>query len=304
MVQGDRLEWSPYTDFLKEVVGVLRALKALSTIMALLILLPGVTWASELRVVATIYPLASIVRAVGGERVDVECLVPPGASPHGFELKPSQIRAIKRASLLVKVGAHLDDWLDRALNGAGCKVFVVTKGLELDEGNPHVWLDPVMVEERVPGLVAVLSELDPSGAPYYRKRGKAFRLELERLTARIRELLGPMPCRYYVAQHGAWHYFCQRFGLFTLGVVEEVPGREPGPMKFMALLRTIKEHGRVLLIANRGENPRVMEVLARDGGGHLVRLDPLGDPNDPQRRDLVSLLIYNARRMLNACYGY
>lgn len=265
------------------------------------LMLPGVLWAGSLHVVATIYPLAAMVKAVGGNRVEVTTLVPPGASPHGFELRPSHMEAIQRASLLVKVGAGLDDWLDKAMKGERKRVFVLCKGLDLDEGNPHVWLDPFMVEMRVPELVRLLSQLDPSGAGYYRERGRQFQWELERVTAKIRALLASMPCRYYVAQHGAWHYFCQRFGLISLGVVEEVPGREPGPRRFMFLLKTIKEHAPVLLFADKGENPRAMEVLARDGGGVLVTLDPLGDPSDPEKGDLVSLLLYNARRIYHGC---
>jgi len=270
-------------------------------VFLVMLVLPGVLWAGSLHVVATIYPLTAIVKAVGGDRVEVATLVPPGVSPHGFELRPSHMEAIHRASLLVKVGAHLDDWLDKALRGEGKRVLVLCQGLDLEEGNPHVWLDPFMVEKRVPELVSLLSQLDPPGTGYYRERGRQFRLELERVTAKIRVLLASMPCRYYVAQHGAWHYFCQRFGLTSLGVVEEVPGEEPGPRRFMFLLKMIKEYAPVLLFADKGESPRAMEVLARDSGGVLVTLDPLGDPRDPEKRDLVSLLLYNARRIYHGC---
>ena len=264
-------------------------------------MLPGVLCAGSLQVVATIYPLAAMVKAVGGDRVEVTTLVPPGVSPHGFELRPSHVEAVHRASLLAKVGAHLDDWLDKAIRGKGKKVFVLSRGLDLDAGNPHVWLDPFMVEKKVPELVGLLSQLDPSGTDYYRERGRQFQWELEQITAKIRALFASMPCRCYVAQHGAWHYFCRRFGLTCLGVVEEVPGKEPGPRRFMSLLKLIKKHAPVLLFASKGENPRAMEVLARDSGGVLVTLDPLGDPSDPEKRDLVSLLLYNARRIYHGC---
>ncbi len=287
--------------YLKDLVCPRGAVMKRVFLFLMVLMLPGVLWASSLSVVATIYPLTAMVKAVGGDRVEVATLVPPGASPHGFELRPSHMKAIQRASLLVKVGAHLDDWLDKALKGKGKRVFILSQGLDLEEGNPHVWLDPFMVEKRVPELVGLLSKLDPLGAGYYRERGRRFQLELERVTAKIRVLLASMPCRYYVAQHGAWYYFCQRFGLTSLGVVEEVPGREPGPRRFMYLLKMVKEYAPVLLFADRGENPRAMEVLARDSGGILVTLDPLGDPKDPEKRDLVSLFLYDARRIYHGC---
>jgi len=272
-------------------------------LVAAIILLTVISplYGETLKAVATIYPLASIVASVGGERVRVKTLVPPGASPHDYELRPSDLAEIRKASLLAMVGAHLDQWLDKALKKEKKAVFILTQGLVLEGGNPHVWLDPILVEKRVPALVDVLSRLDPEGAAYYEARGKAFMEELEALTKRIRKLLAPLPCREYLSQHGAWLYFGERFGLTCLGVVEEVPGREPGPRRFMELVKLARSHPRVLLFTDKGENPRIMEVLARDGGGILVQMDPLGDPRDPVRRSLVDLLFYNTWRIVHAC---
>ncbi len=257
--------------------------------------------AKKLKAVATIYPLASIVASVGGDRVKVKTLVPPGASPHDYELRPSDLAEIRKASLLAMVGAHLDKWLEKALRGEEKPLFILTQGLVLEEGNPHVWLDPMLVKRRIPALVEILSRLDPKGTSYYRARGKAFTKELEALTKRIRNLLGSLSFREYLAQHGAWFYFGERFGLARLGVVEEVPGREPGPRRFMELVKLARNHPRVLLLTDRGENPRIMEVLARDGGGIIVQMDPLGDPRDPARKTLSSLLLYNTWRIVRAC---
>ncbi len=272
-----------------------------AALMAVLLFMAPPLYSATLKGVATIYPLASIVASVGGDRVKVETLVPPGASPHDYELRPSDLDRIKRASFLALVGSHLDDWLSKALKGEPKPTFVLTRGLDLEDNNPHVWLDPVMVKTQVPRLVAFLSRLDPQGAEYYRNRGQAYMEELEALTRRIRSLLAPLDCREYLAQHGAWLYFGQRFGLDCLGVVEEVPGREPGPRRFMELVSLARSHPKVLLITDRGENPRIMEVLARDGGGVLVQLDPLGDPRDPARGNLIDLLLFNTRRILHAC---
>ena len=256
--------------------------------------------AATLKGVATIHPLASIVAAVGGERIEVETLVPPGASPHDYELRPSDLKKIREASFVAVVGAHLDDWLYKAM-GKDKPIFTLAQEEDLEEGNPHVWLDPIMVKNQIPRLVAFLSKLDPRGKPYYQSQGKTYMAQLEALTRRIRQLLDPLPCKEYIAQHGAWLYFGERFGLECLGVVEEVPGREPGPRRFMELISLVRSHPGVLLITDRGENPRIMEVLARDGGGILVRLDPLGDPRDPARSSLIDLLLYNARRIVHAC---
>lgn len=268
-------------------------------ILLLALLLPSLPlYGAPIKGVATIYPLTSIVASVGGERVTVDTLVPPGASPHDYELRPSDLRKIQGASFVAMVGDHLDDWLEKALKGK--PTFVLAREEDLIGGNPHIWLDPTMVKNQVTRLVAFLSREDPGGANYYQARGREFMARLERVTRLIRQLLTPLPCKEYIAQHGAWLYFGERFGLECLGVVEEVPGREPGPRRFMELVSLVRSHPKALLITDRGENPRVMEVLANEGG-ILVRLDPIGDPGDPERSSLIDLLLYNARRIVHAC---
>ena len=106
--------------------------------------------AAKMLVMASIPPLGDFARAVGGDLVVVDVLVPPGASPHTYEPKPSQVAAVARAQVLVLNGAGLEFWADKVVQAAAdpaLQVVDTSKGLPLlDEGhggaNPHVWLDP------------------------------------------------------------------------------------------------------------------------------------------------------------------
>ncbi|MBE3577581.1 MAG: zinc ABC transporter substrate-binding protein [Limnochordales bacterium] len=145
-------------------------------------------------VVATIPPVADIVRELGGERVTVYSLLPAGASPHTFEPRPSDIRRIATAELVVTVGAGLDAWVEKLLNAAGSsgtprlaitsttRLLLVgthrTPELVAPAGNrgdatgeadsehtghahegegiydPHVWLDPLRVRDDIAPAIA------------------------------------------------------------------------------------------------------------------------------------------------------
>src|SRR5918992_1323757 len=70
-------------------------------------------------VVATTTIAGDLVANVGGERVEVDTLVPPGAAPHGHEPRPSDALAISEARLVVKSGGDLDEWLDELIDNAG-----------------------------------------------------------------------------------------------------------------------------------------------------------------------------------------
>lgn len=268
-----------------------------------MVLCSSFSYASKLQIVSTIYPMSTIVSAVGGDRVEVKTIIPPGRSPHDYELRPSDIKKINAAQLIVVVGAHLDDWLEKALKRTNVPTFVFTEGIKLRKGNPHVWLDPLLVKERIPPLVVLLSQLDPQGASFYSKNGHRFAKKLEETTEQIQNILKHISCHYYMAQHDAWLYFGHRFGLTCLGVVEKVPGKEPGPRRLSSLVNLARSHSPILLFSERGENPRVMEVLARDANGILVQLDPLGDAKDSSRNNLTRLLLFNTRRIAHACAG-
>src|SRR5512139_561685 len=115
---------------------------------------------AAVRVVATIFPLADVVRQVGGDEVEVVTLLPPGASPHTFEPTPEQARQVATARVFVDVGAGLDGWAAR-LRAARTEPLIVvtaTAGVTLLDGDhhggdPHVWLDPVLVRDHVVGAI-------------------------------------------------------------------------------------------------------------------------------------------------------
>ncbi len=87
------------------------------------LLLLGVAWggapASKIPVVASIVPLADFCRQLGGDRVEVQALIPPGASPHVFEPPPSVVARAAKARLFVYIGAGLEPWAEKLLKSRG-----------------------------------------------------------------------------------------------------------------------------------------------------------------------------------------
>jgi zinc transport system substrate-binding protein len=93
-----------------------------------------------LPVAASILPLADFARQVGGERVSVEALIPPGASPHTYELTPAQLQAVSRAHALVLNGVGLEYWADKviaATDNPDLVVVTTSEGLDIIAGDEH-----------------------------------------------------------------------------------------------------------------------------------------------------------------------
>jgi ABC-type Zn uptake system ZnuABC Zn-binding protein ZnuA len=261
-------------------------------------------------VVATIDPVAMLVREIGGERVAVTALVPPGASPHTFDARPGDVARVADAALVVAIGGDLDGWLAPLLAAASRQVERLTlleiPGLALLSAaeargpDPHVWLDPIRVRDALaPAIAERLARIDPAGAPETAARLADFQARLTRLDTEVRSALAG-PQRRFVALHAAWRYFGARYELEEIGVIEESPGEEPTPRELATLAAAARAAGVGAILVEPQLDPRVARTLAAEFGGTTVLVDPNGDPADPERAGYEALLRWNARAFARA----
>lgn len=243
-------------------------------------------------VMASITPLADFVRHVGGDRVQVTVLVPPGSSPHTFEPTPEQVKRLARADLLVLNGVGLEFWADKMVQSAGnpnLRVVVTAEGLDIlqtaDEegnvgGNPHVWLDPINAALQVARIRDALVQVDPQGKEVYLKNGARYIEDLKALDRDIMLSVAQFREKRFVAFHRAWVYFARRYGLKQAAVIERTPGSEPSPGDIARVVETIRRIGAKAIFAEPQLSPRVAEAIATETGARVLFLDPLGEPPD------------------------
>jgi zinc transport system substrate-binding protein len=275
------------------------------------------------RVAVDILPYADLVSQVAGELAEVEVLVPPGSSPHTYELTPRQRAFLEEADLVVANGLGLEPWLEELLKkGTRGRVLLVGEKVPAEmligvEGHahageeasqvvdPHVWLDPQLMALLAEEVAGAMAELEPSRAEEFRRNARAFREKIEQLDEEIRKELEDITRRDFVAYHSAWAYFARRYGLVQVGVVEERPGEEPGARELARLAEEMRRTGTTVIFTEPQLNPQAAKVLAREVGSQVkvVELDPLGREDDPERSDYLSLMRYNLQRMVGALGG-
>lgn len=267
--------------------------------------------AGKFNVVVSIYPLMDIVRQIGGDKLNVDFIVPAGASPHTFEPAPSDMIKLSRARVLVIIGAGFEYWADKAVRAAGrkdLKVLVLSKGMALihdeheevgskshrhEAADPHIWLDPLLTIEMVDKIKSVLVEMDGKNSTYYEERAGAFRRELNALHLKIVESLRHFRTREYVTFHPAWNYFSKRYGLKVIGVIEESPGKEASPGHIARIVKHIRRTGAGVVFAEPQFSPKTARVIAKEAGAKVLFLDPLGGPDIRGRETYISLMEYN-----------
>jgi zinc transport system substrate-binding protein len=282
---------------------------------------PSICLGEAVPVVASIFPVADMVKAVGGEKVDVIFILPPGASPHTFEPKPSLVRKISSARIFFMVGAGLEFWAEKFVKLAGSDLtqVVLSEGEELiyidghqheisgghhhgkpgnsgpesTVANPHIWLDPVAAKTMVKKIVASLGKVDGRHSKFYQQRGREYLNELDKLDRLISATVATFSIKKFVAFHPSWDYFARRYGLEPVAVIEAAPGRNPTPVQIKNIVARIKEHRIRAVFAEPQLNPRAAEVIAKEAGVEVLLLDPVGGPGLNKRSSYIDLMTYN-----------
>ena len=257
-------------------------------------------------VVATTTIAGDLVRNVGGERVEVDTLVPPGADPHGHEPRPSDAVAISEARLVVKSGGDLDEWLDELIENAGGDAAEVTllDSVEPIEGghshaeaevpeegeahddeiDPHWWQDPRNAILAVEAIRDAVGDADPDNRRAYERNARAYIAELRSLDDEIERCMQRVPPekRKLVTTHDSLGYFADRYDLEVIGSV--IPSlstqAQPSAKDVDALVEQIEDEGVEAIFPEAAVSQRLERAISRESGAEVggeLWTDSLGD---------------------------
>jgi len=245
----------------------------------------------KLPVVATIFPVYDFVRAVGGDRVAVTLLLPPGTEAHNFEPKPADMARVGQARLFVFTSPAMEPWAAKLLAGAGGTVQSVdaSRGITLrpvgdaDHGSgaldPHLWLDFANAEQMVSTIAAALSAADPAGKELYAANAAAYRKQLAELDGRYRTGLATCGSRnLLIAGHDAFGYLAARYQLVSHAAMGVSANAESTPRQVAALVDELKKLPVRTVFAEELASPRLAETLAREAGATVLRLHAAHNP--------------------------
>lgn len=247
---------------------------------------PAAPAGDKIGVMVTVLPQVEFVNAVGGNRVDVTAMVPPGANPHTYEVTPAQMAKLSAAKVYFKVGAPIEfelTWLDKlAAQNKAMTVVDCNTGIGLIQGSdpdepgidPHTWTSPKNVKIMVNNICAGLARLDTVNKGYYEANRDAYLQKLDVLDSDIRLALEGAANRTFIVYHPAWGYFASEYGLKQLGIEKE--GKEPQAAYMARLINVAKENNIRVIFVSPQFDTRSAETIAREVGGRVVSIDPEG----------------------------
>jgi len=277
----------------------------------------------KLKIVATTTTFASLVRAVGGDAVEVKAISLPKFNTHFFQPKFSDVRNVQKADLFVQAGLDHELWTDAILDAAGKpRLFrggegniAMSEGIRLLDvpqgplsraegdvhifGNPHIWMSPENARVMTLNLLERLKRHSPENAAYFDRNADEF---LEKLDAKIvewKEKAAQVRGKEVVSYHKDIAYFVDFLGLKAQRFYEPKPGIPPSPRELISLEKYIRDNGIKAIVQPIYYSRESTDALAKRSGAKVyIICQNAGEV--PGTEDYIGLFDYNVRTISEA----
>lgn len=268
---------------------------------------------APLQVVATTPDLGALIRAIGGNLVQVTSLAKPTEDPHFVDAKPGLIVTLNRADILIDGGADLEaGWLpslvESARNGkiavgapgriiASDKITLLDVPTALDRsqgdvhsrGNPHFLMDPRNTRTVAGEIAAHLAQVLPASADVFATNLKTFQNSLDAKIVSWQKEMTPFKGSAIVTYHSDFRYLAEYFGLNVVATLEPKPGIAPSPAHLAKVMAAIKSNNVKAILVQPFQNRKTAETAARPSG--VTVLDMPQQPGVlPGTQDWISMM--------------
>jgi zinc transport system substrate-binding protein len=251
----------------------------------------------KVAVFVSIPPQKYFLQQIGKQRVDVQVMVQPGASPATYEPKPRQMAAISKTHIYFAIGVPFEKTWLKKISAANPDMQVVhtdhgipkipmaashTESGQHRQNNhqdhhgeldPHIWLSPKLVMDQARNILKALIEIDPEHRAVYEANTKRFVSKLADLDADLKKKFADKQGLQFMVFHPSWGYFARSYGLQQVPV--EIEGKDPKPAQLKTLIDHAKKRHINIIFVQPQFSSRSAERVAKEIDGQLIFADPL-----------------------------
>lgn len=291
---------------------------------------------NKLQVMASFYTMYDFAQKIGGEHVQVTCMVPSGTEPHDWEPSTKDITRMEQADVFIYNGAGMEHWVSDVLAGLSNKKLIsveASQGVSLlrsaeeeeshdheavhadedeedshdahehGEYDPHVWLDPMNAKQEMQNICEAFSEADPEHRADYQANYEKWAKQLDELDKIYQTTLENLSERNIVVAHEAYGYLCRRYNLTQVSIEGMSPDSEPDPGRMADIIDFVRANNVRAIFFEELSGSRTAETVAAETGVKLLTLSPLEGLSDRQEEtggDYFSVMEENLQQLTEA----
>ncbi len=255
-------------------------------------------------VIASVKPLTLIASELLADVAEVDTLLPDGASPHDFALRPSDRKRLNNADLLIWVGPEIEPYLEKVIKASKVEHMAMLnvhddhKGHDHEEhhedhkdhaheeehydeheghdhAGQHPWLDIESVEHFAEELSVELQHHFPDQTSQIKENEAAFIASLKEFENRAKEQLEPVHQNGFLVFHDAYDGFVNHFELNQVGYFTVSPELKPGAKHLADLREKLERSGVSCVFKEPQFKPALIDSITRGFDVHVGELDPL-----------------------------
>ena len=296
----------------------------------------GVASADVPKVAVDIAPVHSLVSKVMNGLGKPNLIIPSEASPHEYQLKPSDAKAIQESKVIFWIGEDLTPWLEKSLEtlpkDASITTLLEVDGIELldfresalfeahdhsdhddhddhddheghahGEHDPHAWLSPGIAKVWLNVIASKLSEKDPSNASTYFSNASSASKDLDALSDEINDILDPIRDEKFVVFHDAYQYFEKHFNISASGAISLGDASDPSPARVKEIKDRVENEDIHSVLAEPQYKVGLVKAVIEGTHANMAVIDPLGVGLEAGPT-LYDKLIRNLATNLSKCF--
>lgn len=287
-------------------------------------------------IVVSIKPLHALVQGVMGNTGEAALLMRQYASPHGYSLRPSQLRLLQEARAVFYIDNAFETFLRNALKNlpesiqateiahqSGMEILPLRRSNDWDNHDDaehghqensaqantvhdhngddlHVWLDTDNARKMVQIIVRKLTEFYPENAQAYQSNAKILLARIEILDQELAEILNPVKDKPYIVLHDAYQYFDHQHGLNGVGSITVEPNQPPSITDVQTIRKKLQDRNVICVFREPQFSDRLIETVIEGSNVRIGTLDPIGADLE-KTPDFYSLLLHNLATNFATC---
>ena len=265
----------------------------------------------KLNVYTSFYAIYDFTSKIGGDKINLKCLIPSGYEPHDWEPSVKDMLELENTDIFFYNGAGMENFIEKIKNSIdsnNLKYVELSTAAELIKNenginDPHIWLNPHNVIKEMEMIKNTLSKYDSDNAEYYEKNFNEQKEKLEKLDTDFLNAVSKFKTKNIITSHEAYGYLCDAYSLNQIGIEGLMAESEPSPSKMAEITEYIKNNNIKYIFYEELLNPKTTQIISDETGCQLLELSAFEGLTEEQSKneyDYYSVMYKNLENLKKA----